>query len=154
MNTDFQSHASLFLENKPDLEDYSSWLQVMQHYGFPTLLLDWSRSPLYALFFATYDRKYDNADGSIFILNQGLLNEYAELERRIYIYHMHHGHIKEIAYSAFKGFNRSDSEKVQKCGKPYDEKIVSCYATQIALGGISPAHAGFLSACPLYLRRC
>jgi hypothetical protein len=129
MNTDFQSRASLFLETKPDMNDFSSWLQIMQHYGFPTRLLDWSRSPLYALYFATCDRKHDNVDGCIFILSPGLLNEYADLERRIYIYHMHHGRVKEIVYSAFKGFDRNDPEEVAKWGK-YDEKIVACYATQ------------------------
>ena len=34
------------------LADSWEWLFFMQHYGVPTRLLDWSESPLMALFFA------------------------------------------------------------------------------------------------------
>jgi len=34
------------------LADHWEWLFLMQHYGVPTRLLDWSESPLMALFFA------------------------------------------------------------------------------------------------------
>ncbi len=56
-----------------NFEDPISWLFVMQHYGVPTRLLDWSRSPYVALYFAVRDAW--EADGALWCFYETALSE-------------------------------------------------------------------------------
>lgn len=49
-------------------EDYLGWLSVMQHYGAPTRLLDWTRSPFVACYFSCCGP--GNEDGAIWMLHE------------------------------------------------------------------------------------
>lgn len=71
----FRVRAATRRPNAPEYNDCAGWLSLMQHYGLPTRLLDWSRSPLIAAYFAIADQSPNNsADAAIWVLNPHRLN--------------------------------------------------------------------------------
>lgn len=73
----FKQNASMLIDKKPN--SYFDWLFLMQHYGVPTRLLDWTESPLIALYFAI--EKEDAADGALWLLEPLELNKEARITK-------------------------------------------------------------------------
>jgi hypothetical protein len=63
----FMDQAAGLLPNVPDEHDLLGWLALMQHYGAPTRLLDWSQSPFVATYFA-YEQASDD-DSALYALD-------------------------------------------------------------------------------------
>lgn len=67
----FKQDASIILGHRPKTE--FEWMFLMQHYGMPTRLLDWSESPLTALYFAL--NANPDMPGSLWVLLPTELNK-------------------------------------------------------------------------------
>ena len=72
LNARFRLMAKARRRQVPDSSDPMGWLFLMQHYRLPTRLLDWSQSPLVALYFAV--EKPDDGDAALWSLSPTELN--------------------------------------------------------------------------------
>jgi hypothetical protein len=85
MINEFKSKSHLYIKDNPDmlfskLDETSvdlEWLSIMQHFGAPTRLLDFSFSPFVASFFALIDA---NENSTVYALNREII-ERNNLER-------------------------------------------------------------------------
>ena len=74
----FMKSSHLYLSSVPDRENKYDWLSVMQHYGAPTRILDFSFSPYVALFFALSDIEKEAA---VYCVK---FNEIMKIDKNIY----------------------------------------------------------------------
>ena len=119
LSNDFYMKASVTLREKPDFRSYSDWLTIMRHYGLPTRLLDWSRSPLIALYFATEENlKHADQDGCVWVLYPEDLNSREGFHNYLYSIDSHTA--EQMIRPAFKKEYQPDNPEVE-------DKILACY---------------------------
>jgi hypothetical protein len=70
--SDFISDACRYLRDIPE-DDIATWLEISQHFGLPTRLLDFTENPLVALYFACATAP--DQTGTVWILNEGTYKE-------------------------------------------------------------------------------
>ena len=93
LRKDFKLRAWPYLSNRfriPGDDDDLEWLFLMQHYGIPTRLLDWTQNALLALYFAVEQaideskqqkQKKITQDAVVWVLNPSEFNRIAEPKR-------------------------------------------------------------------------
>ncbi|GAB3097193.1 FRG domain-containing protein [Lysobacter terrae] len=75
----FMQNAVPHLDRTPTTE--WEWMFMMQHHRAPTRLLDWSESPLAALYFAVSEEAHVKKDGAVWCLDPLALNAAARVTK-------------------------------------------------------------------------
>lgn len=77
----FRQSAALLIDTAP--KDSFDWLFLMQHFGVPTRLLDWSESPLVGLYFAVEGYAlHTDSDAALWLLRPAELNKNAGIRSK------------------------------------------------------------------------
>ena len=100
---EFKRQAPAFSDFIPEEINHLEWLFIMQHYGCPTRLLDWSQNILVALYFIV--KSNFKKDGELWIIEPEILNEISK--RDFKIANTSDPYVKQLASQAFL---RNDEE--------------------------------------------
>ena len=131
-----QAHLYLPMSAIPSSRDPSDWWPLMQQYGAPTRLLDWTRSPYVAAYFAVLGN--ESADGPMWVLDR------PSMEHALSLRPSKSGHIRiEADKVDFPGLRfvddvvHTDRMAAQQTVMTYSTRIAEDHEAFTSLGAIS-----------------
>lgn len=117
---DFYIKVKQIQDNTPDKENFAAWMSLMQHYGLPTRILDWSESPVISLFFATEDNAGTQAfDACLWVLMPRMINVMENFGE--YVYPMDSYSSQRLIIQAFKDVEIEEM---------FQDKILACHSVE------------------------
>jgi hypothetical protein len=116
----FIKSSHLYLPAVPEKDNILDWLSVMQHYGAPTRLIDFSFSPYIALFFATSSMKKKSA-----------------------VYCIKYSEIKNIDEESFPNI-KEKYNKIMEPSHPLKDTLLMPYEPNFANGRLLAQQGAFL----------
>lgn len=120
ITNDFYIYVNQVEDKRPPKTNYAAWLSLMQHYGLPTRILDWSSSPLVAAYFALEKNRDSEIDACIWILIPRMINQKEGFGSCVYPIDAFT--VQNMLVSAFK-----DSVNVDEM---YQDKIIACHSVE------------------------
>jgi hypothetical protein len=121
----FYSRVKPITNDTPEKNNVAGWMSLMQHYGLPTRLLDWSASPLISVFFATEKyREYEASDACVWVFRPRRLNEKEGFGEHIYPVDSRTVHA--MLEPGIRPKRQADPDLKEKVG----DKIIACASVE------------------------
>ena len=120
----------------PDPSNRHEWLFLMQHYGLPTRISDWSESPLVAAYFVVSEEKHDGEDGAIWALDPFRMGEVFEGVKGLS--DPRHPRVKLFIDKVFEGGDPTDNYAVGIIASEVDPRMMVQQAAMVVHGAPMP----------------